>query len=1119
MKKIASVFAPAAPFVAAKTLQNQSFFYVHQESDANELLHKFQTLLPLHEVVVFPAFDCLPYDRASPSQDILAKRVRTLLKLASHQTSKPFCVITPVEAILQKVPPKELLAGHTITISLGDTLSRELLLEFLHDQGFSRTETVYEVGDYAVRGSIIDIYPVTSTQPVRIDFFGDEVESIRTFDVSTQKTLEEVLSISLEPVSELFLNEQTISRFRQNFRLHGSSESPLYKAISEGRSYPGMEHFLPLFYEAVVPVFFYLPDAAVFLENNADRTIEEQFERIETYYYERQDVGVGERPYYPLAPEKFYLSDDALNQFLCDALLCSSLDHGDIILDVESKPLFGWANLEIGEEFAKHLQAKAKDEILLFCAENKGRLDRLSHTLKELGLTAEITQQIPTKPGIYGIIYPELIGFTSSTLSFIPVHVLIGEKQKQKAQKAKNIDRFFKELNTYAIGDFLVHRDHGVGKYMGLETIEVDRRKHDCITLEYAEGSKLFLPVESMEVLTHYAREGAAAEVDRLGSAAWQNKKARVKKKLFEIAEHLLKIAAARKLKSAPHMMHIIEDYQRFCEGFPYIETEDQLRAIEEVQEDLFGDKPMDRLVCGDVGFGKTEVALRAAFLAVSSGYQVIVVVPTTLLARQHFENFQNRFKGFPYRAEMLCRLVKAKKADEIREDFEAGKVNILIATHAAFSDKIKSASLGLLIVDEEQHFGVKQKEKLKKLKEDIHILTLSATPIPRTLQMSLSGIRELSLITTPPVDRLPVKTFVFEQDFTLLRDVILREYKRGGQIFFVSPRLEDLPNLKEKLTQVVPEIKLGVAHGQMKPAELEDTIQDFYDHKFDLLLSTNIIESGIDVPNANTLIVHKSHLFGLAQLYQIRGRIGRSKKQGYAYLTVPTEGMLGEAALKRLKVLQSLDHLGAGFTLASHDLDIRGAGNLVGEEQSGHIKEVGVELYQHMLQEAILSLRATEAKAEAAVGDFTPVINLGLSVMIPETYIADLSLRLGLYKRISSLKTEYDIDQFRSEMIDRFGPIPEELENLLHIVLIKEYCYQAGIEKVDAGDKGVLITFYKNAFAKPEALIELMQKQAGRLKIRPDQKLVLSGEFQSLEKRTNVVEKLTKALAKMVSS
>ena len=630
------------------------------------------------------------------------------------------------------------------------------------------------------------------------------------------------------------------------------------------------------------------------------------------------------------------------------------------------------------------------------------------------------------------------------------------------------------------------------------------------------EGAKLFLPVESMEVLSHFAKEGHTVELDRLGSAAWQNKKARVKKKLFEIAEHLLKIAAARKLKNAPHMTHIVETYERFCASFPYIETEDQLRAIEEVQEDLFSDKPMDRLICGDVGFGKTEVALRATFLAVSSGYQVMIVVPTTLLARQHFETFQNRFKGFPYRIEMLCRLVKAKKAEEVKTNFETGQVNILIATHAAFSDKVRASSIGLLIIDEEQHFGVKQKEKLKNLKEDVHVLTLTATPIPRTLQMSLSGIRELSLITTPPVDRLPIKTFVFEQDFTLLRDVILREYRRGGQIFFVSPRLEDLPTLREKLSKVVPEVKIAIANGQMKPAELEDVVQDFYDHKYDLLLSTNIIESGIDVPNANTLIVHKSHLFGLAQLYQIRGRIGRSKKQGYAYLTVPSEGLLGEAALKRLKVLQSLDHLGAGFTLASHDLDIRGAGNLVGEEQSGHIKEVGVELYQHMLQEAILSLRTSEVKAEALTGEFTPSINLGLSVMIPETYVSDLSLRLGLYRRIASLKNEYDIDQLKSEMMDRFGPLPEELKNLLHIVLIKEYCYQAGIEKVDAGDKGVLIAFYKNTFARPDVLIEFIQKQAGRLKIRPDQKLVLTGEFSSLEKRTSIVEKLTKALAKM---
>ncbi len=1118
LHKIHSIYPPSSPLVASKLSEGKSFVYLtSNESALHDLALKFHTLLPTHDVLAFPDFDCLPYDRASPSQEILAKRMDILLRLFATERSKPFCLVLSVANFLRRIPHPKYLKNTSLTISVGDEIDRSLLLKSLHDQGFSRVETVYETGDYAVRGSILDIFPATSSHPIRLDFFGDEVESIRLFDIASQKTTSSIEIIQLQPVSELLLNDSTIECFRKGFRNLAKSDHPLYVAVSEGRTYPGMEHFLPLFYEEMTTLSENLKDLLIIQEEGCDKNFEDEKTRIITYFDERAHTGVGDRPYYPLAPDQIYLTEDEWDTFSKIHMRFTSLDRIDEKTQFLTKPLTEFSKYPpLDERLLFDLDELSQTKIICIACENKGRAERIAQFFKSAERHCDIVHTLPEKNGVYAFVFPIQESFVFNDYIFVSAATLIGERQKQKPAKSVNIDRFFRELNTYALGDFLAHRDHGVGQYLGLETIQIDRTQHDCIVLEYAEQTKLFLPVEHMEVLTHFAKEGSHTDVDRLGSSSWQNKKARIQKKLFEIAEYLLRIAAERILKRAPSIHAAPTVYEKFCDGFPYIETEDQARVIAEIEQDLSKDQPMDRLVCGDVGFGKTEVALRAAFLAVHSGLQVMIVVPTTLLARQHLATFQNRFKGFGTRVEMLCRLVSPKKAESIRHDMAEGSVNILIATHAAFSDKLSPSNLGLLIVDEEQHFGVKQKEKIKNMKGDVHVLTLSATPIPRTLQMSLAGIRELSLITTPPVDRIPVKTFVMEQDFTILREVILREYQRGGQVFFVSPRLDDLDMLLEKIKKAVPEIKIKIAHGQMRPSELEDVVQDFYDHKYDLLLSTNIIESGIDVPNSNTLIVHKAHLFGLAQLYQIRGRIGRGKKQAYAYLTVPFETGLTEIALKRLKILQSLDHLGAGFTLASHDLDIRGAGNLVGEEQSGHIKEVGVELYQHMLQEAILSVRAKQTKEEVTQGEFTPNINLGLNVLIPETYVADLSLRLGLYKRIASLKTSFDIDQFKSEMMDRFGKIPEEMQNLLDIVLIKQYCIAAGIEKIDAGDKGIVLSFYKNTFKNPSALLDLMQKQGGKLKLRPDQKLVFIGDLKNTEKRIALVDKLTRTLAKL---
>ncbi len=1107
-------------------------FIVHDERLVELYQQQLRGILPRdHILLALPAFDCIPYDRASPSQAVMSQRVQTLLRLhrAQQQSRQKICLILSIDSFLQRVPPPKALAKHDLTIGLGDTLSRERLLNFFNDTGFKRSETVFEVGDYAVRGSIVDCYPSCMASPVRLDFLGDDVESIRTFDVLTQQSTGEMTELLLTPVSELLLNDTTIEQFRIQFRSFYPMGAPLYQSISRGRTFAGMEHFLPLFYPTMSTILDYVDQPLLVWGLHTQRKREEAFERIHLYYGERSQPSIGERPYYPLPPQALYLSRKDIEVLTAQGIHFHRHDHPDHTGVV--KPLIGFEGAK--QNGLKSLVDKTKkaalEKAVLIACKSEGTVERARSlfgaegiTLRHLDHLSDLasTATTPTTPlkGIFTLPYPTQTACEAQTFILIPDYFFFGEGKSKKSRQ-ETIERFLSELNTYAPGDFLVHRNHGIGKYIGLETVDVERIKHDCLILEYADANKLFLPVENMDVLTHFAKEGAVVTVDRLGTTAWQQRKSKTKKKLLEVAEYLIKVAAARQLKEGMVFEPKTVDYDTFCKGFPYIETNDQAGAVEDVERDLMSGKPMDRLVCGDVGFGKTEVALRAAFITASVGYQVAVVVPTTLLARQHFASFKNRFKGTGIHVEMLCRLVTAKKASAIRKDVQEGRIHILISTHAAFSERLEFSNLGLLIIDEEHHFGVKQKEKLKTIREDIHVLTLTATPIPRTLQMSLAGIREMSLITTPPVDRLPVRTFVLEQDFTILRDVMMREYKRGGQTFFVSPRLEDLEKLKGKIESIVPELRVTVAHGQLSTAELEDRVQDFYDHTYDVLLSTNIIESGIDIPNANTMIVHKAHLFGLAQLYQMRGRIGRAKKQAYAYLTVPVDTCLTQAAHKRLKVLQSLDQLGAGFTLASHDMDIRGSGNLLGEEQSGHIREVGLELYQHMLQDAIFSLRAREPHQDVGiVEDFMPTLNLGIPVLIPETYVSDLSLRLGLYKRLGSFKEREQVEAFAVELIDRFGPLPREVSNLLKVIELKYFCYQARIEKIDAGTKGIVVQFYRNTFPEPQKLLEYIQHNPKLMKIRPDQKLVLIAELESLSKRLEITTKLCSALARLAA-
>jgi transcription-repair coupling factor (superfamily II helicase) len=647
--------------------------------------------------------------------------------------------------------------------------------------------------------------------------------------------------------------------------------------------------------------------------------------------------------------------------------------------------------------------------------------------------------------------------------------------------------------------------------------LDVGGAPHDCVKIRYHGSDRLYVPVENIEVLSRYGSQDSEVDLDRLGQGNWQARKARVKQRIKVAAEQLIRVAAAREMKHTDPMLPAEGLYDEFSARFPYPETDDQIRAIGEVLGDLAAGRPMDRLVCGDVGFGKTEVALRAAFVAVMTGRQVAIVVPTTLLARQHTKTFRERFAGLPVRIAQLSRLVGTREAAQVKQELKSGQVDILIGTHAVLSKSVAFNDLGLLIVDEEQHFGVKQKERLKELRADVHVLTLTATPIPRTLQLAMSGVKEMSLIATPPVDRLAVRTFVLPYDPVVVREAIMREHFRGGQTFYVCPRIEDLEGLQERLSTLVPEVKVAVAHGRLSASALEEVMTGFVDHRYDLLLSTNIVESGLDIPSANTMIIHRADMFGLAQLYQLRGRIGRAKQRGYAYLTLPPGRILSSTAEKRLHVMQTLDTLGAGFTLASHDMDIRGAGNLLGEEQSGHVREVGIELYQQLLEEAVANARAGAGEAEAE-GDaeeaWSPQINLGTSVLIPERYVPDLHVRMGLYRRAASLVDRAEVDAFAAELIDRFGALPQEVENLLQILSIKQLCRDAGVEKLDAGPKGAVVAFRGDSFANPAGLVGFIQSQPGKVKLRPDHKLVYQRQWESASERATGVRHLLERLA-----
>jgi transcription-repair coupling factor (superfamily II helicase) len=1104
-----------------------------------QLARALEFFAPDLPVMQFPAWDCQPYDRVSPHAGTMAQRVTTLARLARLAgTDKPLIVLTTVNAAVQRVPARGTVAAQALSVAPGHVVPMDSIVAWLEHNGYSRSSTVREPGEYAVRGGILDLYPAGLDQPVRFDFFGDSVESIRSFDAETQRTLLDMRSLDLVPISEFQLVTETIRRFRMGYVAEFGApqrDDALYEAVSEGRRHPGMEHWLPLFQETMETLFDYLAHAPVVIEPQAEDAARERFKQIQDYYQARRE-GVehpgGGAIYNPLPPDRLYLTEDEWSKRLGEAALARltpfALPAEAVgVIDAGARrgrdfaPERNDASVNVFEAVVAHVQAlQAKRKKVVIALWTEGSRDRMGTMLRDHKLSHttsvnswRIVQATPRNETMLALLGLES-GFETDDVAVISEQDILGDRLVRPRRASRKLDNFISEVTSLAAGDLVVHVDHGIGRFVGLQTLEVAGAPHDCLELRYAADTKLFLPVENIELLSRYGSEQTDVELDRLGGTGWQTRKAKLKNRIREIAGELIKIAAERYLHEAPKLPVQPGLYDEFCARFPYDETDDQLTAIDATLKDLEKGRPMDRLICGDVGFGKTEVALRAAFAVALDGKQVAVVVPTTLLARQHAKTFTERFRGFPVRVAQASRLVAPKELREVKKGLADGSIDIVVGTHALLGKTIKFRDLGLLIVDEEQHFGVGHKERLKQLRAEVHVLTLSATPIPRTLQLALTGVRELSIIASPPVDRLAVRTFVAPHDPLMIREALLRERYRGGQAFYVVPRIEDLAGVKDFLDKNVPEMKVAVAHGQMPAAVIEDIMSAFYDGKYDILLSTTIVESGLDIPNANTLIVHRADMFGLAQLYQLRGRVGRSKLRAYALFTLPAEHKITPQAERRLTVLQSLETLGAGFQLASHDLDIRGAGNLLGEEQSGHIKEVGFELYQSMLEEAIVNLKA--GVAEPAADRWSPQITIGMPVLIPEDYVADLPVRLSLYRRLADLDTEEEIENFAAELRDRFGVLPDEVRYLFKVAAIKSYCRRANVEKVDAGPKGAVISFRDNSFAHPDRLVAFIRQHGQAARVRPDMKVVFFQDWETPEERLAGTTEILRQLARL---
>lgn len=1098
--------------------------------DTRHALNLEKKLMQLQDntVVFFPDWETLPYDNFSPHQDIISARLSALFFL--QQAQQGICLL-PITTLMQRLCPPHFLSNNVLLIKAGDKINIEQFRLQLEKAGYRAVDQVLEHGEFAVRGALLDLFPMGSDIPFRLDFFDDEIDSIRTFDVDSQRTLVQVEQINLLPAHEFPTDEKAIEqfrvRFREQFEIRRDPEH-IYQQVSKGTFFSGIEYWQPLFFDQMATLFDYLPDNTLFIYYQENTSKAERFYHDTQQRYESRRVD----PMRPLlAPEALWITNEIINQQLKHYPKLTLTAQPEMETSSTRKmnlPVRALPELMLQHQHKAPLNALRQFQEnftgkIVFTVESEGRRDTLIDLLKPLKFALKdcVTLSQINAPENILISWLDqgfIIEDSHTPIAIITESNLLGERVQQRKREKKssiNPDTLIRNLAELKVGQPVVHLEQGVGRYGGLTTLEAGGIVAEYIVLNYANDAKLYLPVTSLHLLSRYVGgSDENAPLHKLGSDTWSKARQRAAEKVRDVAAELLDVYAKRETEQGFAFKHDRDEYLQFANAFPFEETHDQAMAINAVLSDMCQARPMDRLVCGDVGFGKTEVAMRAAFTAVNNSHQVAVLVPTTLLAQQHYDNFKDRFAPFAVNVEVLSRFKTAKEQKAILQQVADGQIDILIGTHKLLQSDVKFKQLGLLIVDEEHRFGVRQKEKIKQLRANIDILTMTATPIPRTLNMAMSGMRDLSIISTPPARRLSIKTFVREKDDRLIREAILREILRGGQVYYLHNDVSTIENCAEQLAQLVPEARVIIGHGQMRERDLERVMSDFYHQRYNVLVCSTIIETGIDVPTANTMIIDRADKFGLAQLHQLRGRVGRSHHQAYAYLLTPNPKRMTKDALKRLEALESLDNLGAGFLLASQDLEIRGAGELLGSEQSGQIESIGFTLYMELLESAVKALKEGREPTLDELTQQQVDIDLRLATLFPEDYIGDVNLRLSFYKRIASAETLTALDELKVEIIDRFGKLPDPASNLLQVAKLRLLAHPLGIQKIEINTLGGYIAFSPNAELDPITFIEIIEAQPAVFKFDGPTKFAFKISLESGQQRLAFIMTLIEKLA-----
>ena len=1115
----------------ARQQERLLFVVTQSQSDAEQLAELLQFFLPDElPVLRMPDWETLPYDAFSPHQDIISERLKVLFQLPQL---KKGVLVAPASTLMQRLAPESYISGSTFLLETGQRFDAQAMSRQLEQAGYHCVDNVYSHGEYAIRGALMDIFPMGSDEPIRIDLFDDEIDTLRTFDPETQRSQEKTDQIRILPAQEYPLDNSGKTQFKIAFQEQFDidfRQCPLYQDVSKGIPSPGLEYYLPLFFEQTADLFSYLPDSTLLVSHsNTEEAAEHFWAEVERRYEDRRyDI---QRPILP--PAQLFLP---VNQLFSRLKAYARIQlHSDTI---EEKA--GRINLPFSEPAQLPIDAKINtplkqlqdhlantDKQVLFCAESAGRREALLELLTRINLRPtgfdnwQSFSSAPETESKLGItVAPLLEGITCESPAFelISESQLFGQRvfQSRRRQKATDIGEYtVRSLTELQEGAPVVHIDHGVGRYLGLQVLEIDQQKAEFLTLEYADGAKLYVPVSSLHLISRYSGAGDDhAPLHKLGTEQWEKAKRKTAEKIRDTAAELLDIYARRAARKGFKHDDPDQSYEAFSAGFPFEETPDQMMAINAVIQDMTSPQPMDRVVCGDVGFGKTEVAMRATFMAVQSGKQVAILVPTTLLAQQHFENFRDRFADWPVQVEVLSRFKSAKEQKAVLENMGNGKADIVIGTHKLLQKDTNFNDLGLLIIDEEHRFGVGQKEKLKSLRSEIDILTMTATPIPRTLNMAMSGIRDLSIIATPPAKRLSVKTFVRKYDKPTIKEAILREILRGGQLYFLHNDLKTIENAAETIRELVPEARVGVAHGQMPERQLEQLMSDFYHKRFNVLVCSTIIETGIDIPSANTIIIERADKFGLAQLHQLRGRVGRSHHQAYAYLLTPEGKKLSKDAEKRLDAIALADDLGAGFTLATHDMEIRGAGELLGEGQSGQMEQVGYSLYMEMLDKAVKAIKQGKTPDLDKPLNQGTEVNLRIPALIPDDYLPDVHSRLVMYKRIANARDNNELKELQVEMIDRFGLLPDQVKNLFNQTRLKLRAESIGISRIDCGAENGSLEFSPETQVEPLAIVKMVQSAPNRYRLEGANKLRFTDLMNQPERRFSVIETLLSKLS-----